>query len=335
MARWTQNPEFQKHADVCVARICKKCKMWKKPNVPAQNSFKKWSVLQCMCQSLQCIYTYPGFENIAVTIANQGSVKPCFTLSPNSNKKCSLGEKMPCPSYVGVQEMHPLETLAKCKKWQWMLNKWAHKKPWSEIQRICMAPKCQLRYASLLWPEPFMIQENAVVHAHNVHNQRCTSAQGYQIQGQRYLKRACAQMSLLQKSCAPKNFCQTASNPESLQTGMENCETSNTCTQHMSMLLHMRNWNEFLCSSHDVTKKDRQTDTVWKWIFVLCFLTYEKCDETKTKCDKIPNLIWRSWCDEVTSPRRWSGWKALPWTSSRPRSSPSSCSTSSSCNHGT
>ena len=85
-------------------------------NVHAQNSFKN-EVYCNVCVRVPSAFTpFLVSKNSAVTAPNQGSVKPCFTLSQNSNKKCSLGEKMPCPSYVRVEKMHPLKTLTQKQK---------------------------------------------------------------------------------------------------------------------------------------------------------------------------------------------------------------------------
>ena len=132
-------------------------------------------------------------------------------------------------------------------------------------KRCCTCPQC---------PEP------------EVH--KCTRSQS---PGSEVPKKSLCTNEFNPKNVCTKKFWQTASNPASLQACMENCETSNTCTQHMSMLLHLRNWKWILVQFTWRHKKDRQTDTVWKWIF--CFVLSDLWKLWRDqRLDVTKHLIW-------------------------------------------
>ena len=255
---------------------------------------------------------------------NQGSMKPCFNL-PWTRRKCMLGERMPSPSCASLAPLGDKCTECKSSCIQKSLPRdvvilLGSKVPWDLSIPVC-GVNCSWTKKILLYMPTMSMTMGAQMHQVTKPRVRGTE------------KSLCIER-LQTTMCARANSCHSASNSEALQNvhgELWNFEHMHTC---MSMLLHLRNCeieNAFLCSSPDVTKgTDKQTLSEIEFCFVLFDLWRDP-----TRCDKTPELMWKSWCDEVTTPRRWSGWRASHWKSSRPRSSPSSCSTSSSCNHGT
>ena len=135
--RWTQIQSSQKHADVLCAKKCKKCKN-------AERAFskfiQKWSVLQCVCQSLQSIYTYLSFWQQLLwlhQIKGQWSLaSPCPWFKQKVHVRWKNAKPILCQ---GAKNASLEDNYTKCKSWQTLLSYEHTKNPWSEIPWFYMA----------------------------------------------------------------------------------------------------------------------------------------------------------------------------------------------------
>ena len=101
-----------KHAVVLCAMMQKMQKMQKIETAKrACSNFIQNEVYCNVCVRVRSAFTpILVSKNSAVTAPNQGSVKPCFCLPPDSNEKCSLGKKCHAHFMSGCKNASPEDT---------------------------------------------------------------------------------------------------------------------------------------------------------------------------------------------------------------------------------